>query len=111
MIKKMLFNLIKDDNKIRELFISELTQKEKCKVLESIDYDKIIVNTKLENNSILNLQNSIIVNCKIKKCNIEGNMVGNIFHNSIITSNNMSGNRDYKPLPTLPKLDNEETIL
>ena len=111
MIKKMLFNMIKKDSRIRELFISELTQSEKCKVLETIDYDKIIVNTKLENNSILNLQNSIIVNCKIKKCNIEGNIIGNLFHGSIITGNNMMGNKNYKPLSTLPKLNNEETIL
>lgn len=95
MITKLLIKLIKKNKNmeallkeedVREVFLSNLTKREKAQVLESIDYSDLIINTNLQNKNI-NLSNSILVNVKIKDCNIQGGLKENLLYNSPIMNN------------------------
>ena len=95
MFTKILIKLIKknknmkallEDEDIREAIINNLNNKEKAKVLESIDYSNIVTNANLVNKKI-NLSNSILVNVKINSCNIKGGIKDNLIYQSTISAN------------------------
>lgn len=98
MFKRFLFNIIKNDKRIRKEFIDELTEKEKCEVLESINYNKLVVDTDFKDKTITGLKNCIMINCRIEDCKIEDGITNSVLHNAYITNNTTLPNKDYKPI-------------
>lgn len=95
MFTKLLIKLIKKNKNmeallkeedVREVFLSNLTHRERVAVLETIDYSDLIINTNLQNKNI-NLSNSILVNVKITDCKIQGGLTENLLYKSSIVNN------------------------
>lgn len=95
MIRRLLIKLIKrnknmealmEEQDVREKFLNSLTQEEKARVLEKLNYSNIVVNADIEGKKI-NLNNSILVNVNIHDCEIEGNITNNIGYKTMITNN------------------------
>lgn len=95
MFKKVLIKLIKknknmeallEEEDVREIFLNSLTAQEKAKVLDRIDYSKLLVNINLQDKKI-NLSNAILVNVDIHDCKIEGGIRENVFYKSSISNN------------------------
>lgn len=95
MIRRLLIKLIKrnknmealmEEQDVREKFLNSLTQEEKARVLEKLNYSNIVVNADIEGKKV-NLSNSILVNVNIHDCEIEGNITNNIGYKTIVSNN------------------------
>lgn len=95
MIRRLLIKLIKrnknmealmEEQDVREKFLNSLTQEEKARVLEKLNYSNIVVNADIEGKKI-NLSNSILVNVNIHDCKIDNGIINNVIYKSTIQNN------------------------